>query len=459
MPSPFPGMDPYLEGSLWTSVHTALAVEIARQLNRRLSTRYVALTTRRFVMDTPDESEIVIGEIDPDVAVARTGVTDESRGVAGTIAAPLRMATLIRTPIPHVTVEIRDVEQRQLVTVIEILSPTNKRRDGYTEYLDKRDRILRSTTHLIEIDLLRKGRRVPMRGKLPSVPYFVFLSRVDQRLLTDIWPIRRDQPLREIFVRLIAGDDDAKLDLQQALTTVYDDNRLSSLINYSKRPDVSLSPKQAAVVPTLAPVGPTHRRTFRVPAGEIYPRARIALKLLLNNRTLKAVGSCWFAFGRPQPGGASNRQGASQAGSCQTANAGSDKSGMGVPLSIETRNKIHACMAHRWNETKKKTVLGISLGRDRGRSRCLVALFHPAGTQADPLQLRDRWEDALRVHDRLTRPSSRGLGDQGLSAARGALPHRGDPGLLANGGPDDPERGGGRVRSARPLRAGFNGPN
>jgi hypothetical protein len=248
MPSPFPGMDPYLEGSLSTSVHTALAVEIARQLNRRLSTRYVALTTRRFVMETPEESEIVIGEIYLDVAVARAGKADEGRGIAGMVAAPLRMATLIRTPIPHVTVEIRDVEQRQLVTVIEILSPTNKRGDGYTEYLDRRDRILRSTTHLIEVDLLRKGRRVPMRGKLPSVPHFVFLSRVDQRLLSEIWPISQDHLLPEVPVPLLAGDADAKLDLQQALTTVYDDNRLSSLIDYSKPPEVPLSPEQAAWV-------------------------------------------------------------------------------------------------------------------------------------------------------------------------------------------------------------------
>src|SRR5271157_5335929 len=76
----------------------------------------------------------------------------------------------------------------------------------------------------------------------------------------------------------------------------------------------------------------------------------------------------------PQPGRARNRQGASQAGSCQTANDGSDKSGMGVPRSIETRNKTHACMALRWNETKKNTVLRIRMGRDQGRGRCLVAL-------------------------------------------------------------------------------------
>ncbi len=76
----------------------------------------------------------------------------------------------------------------------------------------------------------------------------------------------------------------------------------------------------------------------------------------------------------PQPGRARNRQRASQAGSCQTAIDGSHKSGMGVPRSIETRNKTHACMALRWNETKKNTVLRIRMGSDQGRGRYLVAL-------------------------------------------------------------------------------------
>ena len=66
--------------------------------------------------------------------------------------------------------------------------------------------------------------------------------------MTEIWPIPQDQPLPEVPVPLIAGDADAKLDLQQALTTVYDDNRLSSLIDYSKPPEVPLSPEQAAWV-------------------------------------------------------------------------------------------------------------------------------------------------------------------------------------------------------------------
>jgi hypothetical protein len=245
-------MDPYLEGSLWMTVHTDLAVEISHQLNPQLVPRYVALTTRRYVMDAPEESEILIGETGeryPDVAVVKQGPAERDRSAVATIAAPLLMATLIRTPVPHITVEVRDVAKRQLVTVIEVLSPTNKRGDGYKEYVEKRERILRlSTAHLIEIDLLRKGHRVPMRGTLPSVPYFVFVCRYEKRLATGVWPVTLDQPLPKIPVPLLPGDADATLDLQQALTNVYDESALRYMIDYSKPPEVPLSPEQAAWV-------------------------------------------------------------------------------------------------------------------------------------------------------------------------------------------------------------------
>ncbi len=248
MPSPFPGMDPYLEGSLWMSVHTTLAVEIARQLNRQLLPRYIALSTRRHVLEMPDDSEVTVGPIYPDVAVVKSEPAGRGRGATGTISAPLRMATLMRTPVPHITVEIRDVANRELVAVIEVLSPTNKRGEGYDEYVDKRDRILRSSAHLIEIDLLRKGQRVPMQGTLPSVPYFVFLSRAHQRPLTEIYPIPLDQPLPQPPVPLLPGDADAKLDLQQAMTVVYEECGLNYMIDYSKPPEVPLSPEQDAWV-------------------------------------------------------------------------------------------------------------------------------------------------------------------------------------------------------------------
>src|SRR5207253_3411862 len=128
MPSPFPGMDPYLEGSLSMSVHTQLSAEIARQLAPKLRPGYLALTSERFVFETAENAAHV--------------ATSAGTGVA---TAPLFLTTIIPEAVPQVTVEIRDTANRQLVTAIEVLSPTNKRGDGREEYLAKRGRSLVST--------------------------------------------------------------------------------------------------------------------------------------------------------------------------------------------------------------------------------------------------------------------------------------------------------------------------
>lgn len=78
------------------------------------------------------------------------------------------------TRIPHVSIHILDLNNRELVTAIEVLSPTNKRGQGYQEYLEKRDEIFQRQTHLIEVDLLREGRRIPTQKPLPPCPALRF---------------------------------------------------------------------------------------------------------------------------------------------------------------------------------------------------------------------------------------------------------------------------------------------
>jgi hypothetical protein len=241
-------MDPYLEGSLWMSMHAQLASVFVRQLNPQILPRYIALQTRRFVRERPVGEGVLIGENYPDISVHRQQLAGPGPQAMGVLVPPLRMATVMRAPVPHVTVEIRDTERHHLVAAIEILSPTNKRGEGRREYLRRRDRFLDSDVHLLEIDLLRKGRRVPMEEELPPAPYFVFLSRADQRPLTDIWPIRLDQPLPEVPVPLPDGHAEARLDLQRALTMAYDEYGLNYMIDYTKPPDVPLTPEQAAWV-------------------------------------------------------------------------------------------------------------------------------------------------------------------------------------------------------------------
>jgi hypothetical protein len=210
MPSPFPGMDPYLEGSLWTTVHVQLSAEIARQLAPRLRPRYLALTAERFVIDSTEEPSVM------------------------------------PTPIPHVTVEIRDVVGRELVTAIEVLSPTNKRGKGRSEYISKRRRLLLSSAHLIEIDLLRQGKRLPMQQPLPPASYYVLVSRAEARPFMDVWPIPLNARLPVVPVPLSAGDSDVPLDLQLALTTVYDLCGYDMAVNYTLPPEIPLPPLEAA---------------------------------------------------------------------------------------------------------------------------------------------------------------------------------------------------------------------
>jgi Protein of unknown function (DUF4058) len=161
------------------------------------------------------------------------------------------LATIIPTLVPHVTIEIRDTANRQLVTAIEVLSPTNKRGDGREEYLAKRRRMLLSTAHLLEIDLLRQGQRVPMQNPLPRAAYFIFLSRVERRPITEIWPISLTEPLPVVPVPLLPGDKDEVLDLQQTFATTYDLVGYDLALDYTQPPEILLPPEDAAWAETL----------------------------------------------------------------------------------------------------------------------------------------------------------------------------------------------------------------
>ena len=130
-----------------------------------------------FVLDPAEDIAVAQATFYPDVGVATRDRPTDHEGSVAVLTAPLRLETTIPvpTPLPYWTLEIRDVAQRQLVTVLEVLSPSNKRRGDGDEYITRRQEYLRSSAHLMEIDLLRAGHRVPMRQPLPAAPYFVLL--------------------------------------------------------------------------------------------------------------------------------------------------------------------------------------------------------------------------------------------------------------------------------------------
>jgi hypothetical protein len=228
MPSPFPGMDPYLEGPLWSTVHSQLVPEIARQLAPKLRPKYLALTTEYFLLAVVDGRGRSAGAAD----------------TATMVAAPLTLEMVVPVRVPMVAVEIRETRTRRLVTAIELLSPANKRGSGRRQYLNRRHRLFLTSAHLVEVDLLRRGKRVPMRHPLPDKPYFVFISRASRRPMADVWPIELAQPLPEVSIPLLPGDDEVPLDLQLALTTVYDLVGYDLAIDYSSDPPPPLSLEQ-----------------------------------------------------------------------------------------------------------------------------------------------------------------------------------------------------------------------
>ncbi|MBC8115384.1 MAG: DUF4058 family protein [Candidatus Saccharimonas sp.] len=245
MPNPFPGMDPYLEGPAWPVVHSHLVAEIARQLSAKLDPKYVAWTNERVVVGTPDPIELpsIRGRY-PDVSV----LTAESGVVAvesGTASAVIVLEALMPEPMVQTYVEVREVESQKLVTAIEMLSPTNKRGDGLAEFRKKRIEYLSGPAHYMEIDLLRSGERFPTSRTMPSVPYFVFLSRAGCRPRLDAWPIALDQKLPTVNISLLPGDDDVLLDLQLAWHSVYSLFRFHILIDHLIPPVVPLSPEQS----------------------------------------------------------------------------------------------------------------------------------------------------------------------------------------------------------------------
>ena len=210
--------------------HGDLCTQIKWQLAPQLVPKYYPYS-KRYMMRDPSESMEITAEIEG----AEASSADLSVSVRSVMIAP----------VPHYRIEIRDLQSRRLVTALEFLSPTNKRMPGRKTYLRKRERILSSSSHLVEIDLLRKGRRVPMEDPYPEgACYFVLVSREERRPSTDVWPISISQTLPIVPIPLLPGDPDVMLNLQEALDKIYDQGMYGDAIDYKLPPDVKLTAEQ-----------------------------------------------------------------------------------------------------------------------------------------------------------------------------------------------------------------------
>jgi Protein of unknown function (DUF4058) len=255
MPTPFPGMDPYLERrDRWPAVHTRLIVAIADALGPQVRPRYrVDIEVRTYIAFVTFESLAGI----PDVLVM------SSPHEAGRSMAPgpaLGIAPqVVEVPMPEELHErflvVREVATQDVVSVIEVLSLANKlTHEGRAAYEDKRKIVLGSKTSLVEIDLLRAGQPLPPFQAGQS-DYRILISPAATRPRAMAYTLSVRDPLPTLPIPLQPGDPEPPLPLNQLLHDLYDRASYDLAIDYSQPPVPPLHDDDAAWARQLLSAG------------------------------------------------------------------------------------------------------------------------------------------------------------------------------------------------------------
>ncbi|QDT16093.1 DUF4058 family protein [Alienimonas californiensis] len=251
MPSPFPGVDPFLEGhGLWREFHNAFIVAAQERILEALPEKYdCPMEVELFLRERSAEERIGVGRADWAVGQPRT--TPNRPPEAGSGNAVGTVAPSMRSVLPPAVDEeyrnllhITDRSGERLVCVVELLSPSNKSGGDRTQYLNKRRQIERSDAHLVEIDLLRGGRRLPIGDEVP-LPFVVLVGRADERPEVDLWTFGLRDSLPVIPIPLADDDPPLPLPLAEVFDRTYDRGRYSRRA-YRFAPDPPLSAEDAA---------------------------------------------------------------------------------------------------------------------------------------------------------------------------------------------------------------------
>lgn len=253
MPSPFPGMDPYLEHpEFFPDLHDSFIVYLREFLQPRLPEPYFATTRARVWVEYTDRSII------PDLNLSRTDqpskVPARETGLRGAVAVGVRPITVPNDEMREAFLEIRTVQgNHQLVTAVELLSLSNKTPgdSGRGLYLEKQTELHSSQVNTVEIDLLRGGRHTTL-ARLEEVvaavgpfDYHVCIRKMDDLERTHVYPIRLNQPLPEITIPLLPGDGGVTVDLQAVFDRCYDAGPYRRAEPYRQAPEPPLTPEQA----------------------------------------------------------------------------------------------------------------------------------------------------------------------------------------------------------------------
>lgn len=231
MPSKFPGMDPFIEGQRWKGFHSGYINAMWDRLVAELRPRYI-VDVEESVYVAHDDDLVAVWL--PDVSIS-DGDSDSSKAASTAVASPSVTVTL---PVPQrirqLHLKLIRTEDRELVTVIELLSPWNKTGKGREQYLEKREEFLSTPVSLVELDLLRGGERLPVRGKLPEADYYAFVCRRSHRFTAEVFYWTLKQSLPKIPIPLTPGEDECVLDLQALFAMTFDRAGYDYSLNYNE---------------------------------------------------------------------------------------------------------------------------------------------------------------------------------------------------------------------------------
>lgn len=226
MKSPFPGMDPYVERR-WQGLHQSICTYACDGLNEQLGEGLVARLGQRLI---PERSTRTL---DPDARVGKdrgSGDGTQSGAEMENIARPI-VVRLDHDPEPQAFIEITKVDTDQLITVIEFLSASNKAQGpGRKLYKQKQKELHRAGVNLVEIDLLRAGRRVFLlpRCEFPEeadAPYFATIVRGRRPQILELYPISLRESLPSLKIPLRPSDSDVVLRLKPLFDRAYRNGR------------------------------------------------------------------------------------------------------------------------------------------------------------------------------------------------------------------------------------------
>lgn len=248
MPSPFPGMDPYLEARrLWPDVHASMITYIRESLQPALRPNYIARIGERVQLAYRDQSYV------PDVLLLQT--IREQQAVYATASALVadepQLVMSLDESYTEAYLEIITQDTGEVVTLIELLSPANKVGDGREQYLQKQHDILSSPVNLVEIDLLAYGQATVLARNAPiSEPadwrYLISISRGRPRRRLEVYAVPLAQRLPNCRIPLRPPDGDVVLDLTAVLNRSYDVGSYDLLLDYRTAPETILRDTEAA---------------------------------------------------------------------------------------------------------------------------------------------------------------------------------------------------------------------